>query len=395
MIYLIGIGMGSKNTLTREALDAIDKSTLLIGAERMLAGYTDKEKLVTYKIDEIYECVKNTKHENTAVLLSGDSGFYSAAKKLRKALEKFEVKIIAGISSVSYLASVLGISWEDAYITSSHGREVNLIGYVRENKKVFTLLSGDELGTLCEKLIKYNMTDVTICIGERLSYDDEKITVGSPCELRAYMADKLSSMFILNEGAEKKIASVPDEEFIRGKVPMTKSEVRTLSVMKLGLTDKSVVYDVGAGTGSVSVECALMSPDIVVYAIEKNPDAIVLTEKNKLKFKTDNVKIIYGEAPSALAELPKPDCVFIGGSAGNMSEIINAVWVKNDCAPIVVNAVSLNTLTEIMNIVDDDKSIKADIVQVGISKADFIGSYRMMKAQNPIYIITLRRTEHE
>lgn len=181
---------------------------------------------------------------------------------------------------------------------------------------------------------------------------------------------------------------IPDEEFIRGKVPMTKEEIRILSVVKLQLDNDSVVYDIGAGTGSVAVEMAGQCPKGMVYAIEKNPEAVSLIGKNKDKFGVCNMEIIEGTAPRCLSDLPKPTHVFIGGSSGNLLEIIRIVREKNFDARFVVNAVTLETLAQLQKIPEVfPEYADMEVVQVGISKSRAVGNYHLMCAENPVYVV--------
>ncbi len=139
---------------------------------------------------------------------------------------------------------------------------------------------------------------------------------------------------------------MPDESFIRGNVPMTKSEVRSISLSKLQLEPHDIVYDIGAGTGSVAVEIALQIPHGCVYAVEKNPEALSLLEQNKAQLGADCMNIVSGTAPDICKELPAPNKVFIGGSSGNMKEILSLLLEKNPDVRIVITAISIETLTE-------------------------------------------------
>jgi precorrin-6Y C5,15-methyltransferase (decarboxylating) len=180
---------------------------------------------------------------------------------------------------------------------------------------------------------------------------------------------------------------IPDREFIRGQVPMTKQEVRILSVVKLQLDQTSVVYDVGAGTGSVSVELAGQCPQGKVYAIERNPEGINLLRSNIEKFHCSNVEVVEGTAPECLAALPAPTHAFIGGSGGNLVAILDAIREKNPQTRFVINAVTLETLqqiTRLSNIYPKYKDM--ELVQINVAKGEPVGSYHMLRGENPVYI---------
>lgn len=395
-VTLVGIGMGDSSQLTLEAVDACQNADVIIGAERMLSSVKMhcSNTFNAYISDEIINFIKS--HEeycNIVVALSGDVGFYSAAKKLIDAIEKegYELKLVCGISSVVYLCSKLKTSWEDVNLLSAHGRDANIIASVKSHKKTFALLSGsDGVHSVCDSLIAAGLNDVILHIGENLSYSNELITSGQPADLKNQDFGKLCVVLITNEKADStNPLGIEDENFIRGTAPMTKSEVRTLAITKLKLKQDSVIYDIGAGTGSVSIEMALAVPDGTVYAIEKENEAVDLIRQNKAKFGTSNLEIIHGTAPDAIRELPEPTHAFIGGSSGNLNDIMQTLLSKNKDMRIVITAVTLETVSEALSCMTNFGFKHRDIVQLSVSKSREIGSYNLMTAQNPVYIFTL------
>lgn len=392
-ISLVGIGMGAENTLTLEGKKALNAAELLIGAKRMTEAVQKPGQMVLheYRSEKIVEYIReHPKYRTVAIALSGDVGFYSGAKKLIDQLDG-NVEVICGISSVVYFMSKIGLSWDDAKIVSAHGRNCNLISLIRHNPKVFSILgTEDGVAVLASRLVYYGMGDVTLYVGENLSYENEKIFHDKAANLTEYRGDALSVVTACNEKATPMSAvhGISDGEFLRGKAPMTKEEVRTVSLSKLRLSEDSVCYDVGAGTGSVSVEMALRAWMGQVYAIEKKEDALALLKENKKKFAVDNLAIIPGVAPEAMTELPAPTHAFIGGSSGNMQDIINLLLEKNPKVRIVINCITLETVTEAMNAIRDFGLEDVDIVQLAAARSKSIGRYHMMMGENPIYIIS-------
>ena len=392
-ISLVGIGMGAEKTLTLEGKKALNEAELLIGAKRMTEAVQKPGQMVLheYRSEKIVEYIReHPKYRTVAIALSGDVGFYSGAKKLIDQLDG-NVEVICGISSVVYFMSKIGLSWDDAKIVSAHGRNCNLISLIRHNPKVFSILgTEDGVAVLASRLVYYGMGDVTLYVGENLSYENEKIFHDKAANLTEYRGDALSVVTACNEKATPMSAvhGISDGEFLRGKAPMTKDEVRTVSLSKLRLSEDSVCYDVGAGTGSVSVEMALRAWMGQVYAIEKKEDALALLKENKKKFAVDNLAIIPGVAPEAMTELPAPTHAFIGGSSGNMQDIINLLLEKNPKVRIVINCITLETVTEAMNAIRDFGLEDVDIVQLAAARSKSIGRYHMMMGENPIYIIS-------
>ena len=392
-ISLVGIGMGAEKTLTLEGKKALNEAELLIGAKRMTEAVQKPGQMVLheYRSEKIVEYIReHPKYRTVAIALSGDVGFYSGAKKLIDQLDG-NVEVICGISSVVYFMSKIGLSWDDAKIVSAHGRNCNLISLIRHNPKVFSILgTEDGVAVLASRLVYYGMGDVTLYVGENLSYENEKIFHDKAANLTEYRGDALSVVTACNEKATplSAVHGISDGEFLRGKAPMTKEEVRTVSLSKLRLSEDSVCYDVGAGTGSVSIEMALRAWMGQVYAIEKKEDALALLKENKKKFAVDNLVIIPGVAPEAMTELPAPTHAFIGGSSGNMQDIINLLLEKNPKVRIVINCITLETVTEAMNAIRDFGLEDVDIVQLAAARSKSIGRYHMMMGENPIYIIS-------
>ena len=395
-ITLLGIGMGSRDTLTIEGEKALEKAELLIGARRIADSVKMPHHTVIYEYDseKILKCIEeNSQYEHIVIALSGDVGFYSGAKKLLHNLGE-DTRVICGISSVVYFMAKAGLSWDDAKIVSAHGRNCNLVSLICHSKKVFSILgTKDGISSLAGRLVSYGMGDVLLYVGENLSYENEKIFVKPARELVSYEGDALCVVCAYNENASELMSThgIKDECFIRGKAPMTKEEVRTVSLMKLGLSEDSVCYDVGAGTGSVAVEMALRAHQGKVYAIEKKEDALALILENKKKFAADNLEIVGGCAPEAMEELPVPTHAFIGGSSGNLKDIIRLLLNKNPEVKIVINCITLETVGEAMEAIREFDFQERDIVQMSVSRSKEVGRYHMMMGENPIYIFTCRR----
>lgn len=393
-VYLIGVGMGNPDTLTLGGKRAIEESQLLIGAPRLLEDFDAPAlgKLPLVRSDEIAEALHSSGAETAAVLLSGDVGFYSGAKNLYGLLADCEVETIPGISSVVYFCAKLRTTWQDAFLVSAHGREHNGVGEIQRHAKTFLLTGGDtKAEDICKELRDRSLDDVKLTVGERLSYPDERIVTGTAAELAEETFADLSVVLAENP---RPICwpfsgpGIPDEVFLRGKTPMTKEEVRALSISKLRLRPHHVLWDVGAGTGSVSVEGAFAVPAGLVFAVEQKPEAVELIFRNKEQFGATNLQVIPGSAPEVLEALPPPDRVFVGGSSGNLEEILLAALRKNAGVRVVVNAITLETVGEAVRCFDRLGLINVDIAQVNVAKARQAGSYHLMTAQNPVYVLS-------
>ena len=400
-VTLLGIGMGSRETLTIQGKETVEKADLIIGARRMADAVrlSHQDVFYEYRSSEIAQYIaEHPEYERIVIALSGDVGFYSGAKKLLDLLGT-DTEVICGISSVVYFMAKISLSWEDAKIVSAHGKTCNLVSLIRNHKKVFAILgTADGTARLARKLTSYGMGDVLLYVGENLSYKNEKIFVKKACELTEYQGDALSVVCAYNDQAEPLLSThgLADETFIRGKAPMTKAEIRMVSLGKLKLKKDSVCYDVGAGTGSVSVEMALKAYEGRVYAVEKKEDALGLLQENRQKFALDHMEIVAGTAPEALEELPAPTHAFIGGSSGNLKEIVRLLLKKNPQVRMVLNCITLETVGEAMECIrelegkDASVSWETEVVQLAVSRSKSVGRYHMMMGENPIYVITIQ-----
>ncbi len=394
-VYVIGTGMNGESTLTREAAAAIADSEVIIGAERMTAPYLSSGKtvLTTYKPTEIADYLNCSTASSAAVLLSGDTGFFSAAKRLLPLLEDHDVKTLCGISSAAYLCSLTGHSYEDMRFISLHGRSANIAINVRMNRYCFFLLGGEmTVGELCSRLCSYNLGGVRIFIGEDMGSDSEKITEGIASDFTSYENVSLCSLIVENPDCIKYIpSSMSDSAFIRGNVPMTKAVVRGSAVSSLEIERDSVCWDIGCGTGSVSVEMAFRCPAGTVYAFDKSAEAVELTKQNCMSHSCDNIIVREGVCPDLLEDVPAPDKVFIGGSSGNMLNIFRCITNKGSSPDIAVTAVSLETLEQACRCFEAFFYIYT-VTQIAVTDTRKVGNHTMLTAQNPVFLIRGRKS---
>ncbi len=398
-IVLVGMGMGTAETLTAEAQTAIQDADILCGAERLLAPYKTSGKVCfpDYRPAEIlFHLAEHPEYRKIAVLCSGDVGFYSVASAWDTLPEGYTLEHISGIATPVYFSARLGIPWQDMYLCSLHGRRENLLGHIKTHKKAFLLLDAqNSVQSVCENLCRAGFGGLRVSVGEKLSQPEERIVQSTAEALCDSDFDPLSCLLIENPNAKMRFDfGLPDEVFQRdGKTPMTKAEIRAVSLSKLRLSDASVVYDIGAGSGSVTVEIAQLVTKGRVYAIERKFQSLLTTERNLQVFGLDNVTCIGGKAPAIFADLPAPTHAFIGGSGGELLAICEALLQKNPAVRLVINCLSLDTLSQALSVLERLHFSEQEIISLTVARAEIKGNHHLMLGQNPIYIITCQNKE--
>ena len=412
-VTIIGAGPGNPDLLSRAALDAIDIADVVIGAHRALAGIDvppDVVRCELVKTADIAAALTDAASwQRAVVVMTGDVGLFSGARRLVEALSgnaQVDVRVIPGISSASHLAARLARPWQDWRFASAHGVACDIVAEAERAGELFLVTSGGEdPSRLSGELVQAGFRDARVTVAERLSYPDERITCATASEIAGQTFDDLNVMLIefaggagSPAGASRAASSrwpyassgIPDELFIRGDVPMTKQEVRAVALAKLRLTATDTVWDVGAGTGSVSIEAALVARAGSVWAVERNAAGVRLIRENADAFGCGNVHAVPGVAPEALAKLPVPDAVFVGGSAGELPSIVEAALEKNSQVRLCVPCVTVETLTEACALLSGSRFKGFEACQVSAARAEAVGSHHLMKAQNPVFLVSAR-----
>lgn len=412
-VTIIGAGPGNPDLLSRAALDAIDIADVVIGAHRALAGIDVPPDVVRCELvktaDIVAALTDAASWQRAVVVMTGDVGLFSGARRLVEALSgnaQVDVRVIPGISSASYLAARLARSWQDWRFASAHGVACDIVAEAERAGELFLATSGGEdPSRLSGELVQAGFGDARVTVAERLSYPDERITCATASEIVGQTFDDLNVMLIdfaggagSPAGASRAASSrwpyassgIPDELFIRGDVPMTKQEVRAVALAKLRLTATDTVWDVGAGTGSVSIEAALVARAGSVWAVERNAAGVRLIRENADAFGCGNVHAVPGVAPEALVKLPVPDAVFVGGSAGELPSIVEAALEKNSQVRLCVPCVTVETLTEACALLSGSRFKGFEACQVSAARAEAVGSHHLMKAQNPVFLVSAR-----
>lgn len=390
-VTLLGMGNGTMQTITVQTQEILCSSQAVIGAPRLLAVLPPEwktQRLSAVTAEDILARLRLLDCAQAAVVFSGDSGFYSGARLLLPLLREqgYEAEILPGLSSVQLFAARLGRPWQDWRLVSAHGVSCDAVAEVMGGKPVFFLTGGEwNPAALCVRLTEAGLKDLPVTVGENLFCPDEEIIRGSAGELAGRTFAPLSVM--LAEAAPsmpRRAPGWPDEWFIRGKAPMTKRLIRAAVLSKLAVTPGDICWDIGGGTGSLSVEFAANSRR--VYSVEYKPEALALIRENRAKFNAWNLTLVEGRAPAALRDLPPPDAVFIGGTQGTMSIIIDAVLKKNPDSRLCITAIALETLRAAIDALTAH-GIEAEVTQLLVSEGKTVDGLHLMTANNPIFLI--------
>ena len=394
MVTLIGMGSGKWEALSAQAQQAVRSAGLVFGAKRLLAGLSadcTARQFALYQPADILETLAQNPGQDAAVLYSGDTGFYSGASGLLTPLRALGIpaRVYPGVSSIQLLSAALGRPWQDWKLVSAHGCACDPVAECMEGKPTFFLTGGSESpATLCAQLAAEGFGKLAAAVGENLGTPEQKVYTGTVGQLAASRFESLSVLLV--EAAQvpsRRTQGLPDEAFVRGKVPMTKQEVRAAVLAKLGVQPGELLWDVGAGTGSVSVELALAAPRGRVYAVECDPEACALIRQNKEKFAVRNLTLVEGTAPAALENLPAPDAVFIGGTKGNLAAVVEAALARNPAARVCISAIALETLSAAVAALTAH-GLQAEVCQISVSRAKAAGKLHLLMANNPIFLIT-------
>lgn len=395
-LVIVGGGPGHEEYMLPAGVEAIRRADLVVADQRFMyvRKYNPNVLPMVKVMDTIDAIGEKIQDKNIAVVVSGDPLLYSLYKTICRKLPHVTPKVIPGVGSFQMFASILGETLEGARLLSLHGRNLSdgaLIKEIRENEKVFFLC--DKIQTpswIAGKLTDAGLGRVHLSVGCNLSYEDQVIDGGAPDRMTAKTYDGLCVVLVKNPNPGKpgRKPLLMDNDFIRGKTPMTKEEIRWTILGKMRLFEDSTVWDVGAGTGSISIECARQCPYGQVHSVERSPEAVSLIRQNKEKFGTENLIIHEGDALDTIKKLPVPTHVFIGGSGKEMEDILKYVCSLGKGIKVMAACVTIETISETTKLLSGDGFDNYDIIQLAVSRSREIGRYHILDSNNPVMLVS-------
>jgi precorrin-6Y C5,15-methyltransferase (decarboxylating) len=393
---IIGIGPGDRGFLYPLAAVAIEKADLLFGGERNLREFAPAGKetfCISNNLCDVASWIEeNHGKKNIVVLASGDTGLFSIRAYLQKKLPDLDFQVLPGISSLQYFIAKCNVNWNELKIVSLHGKDHIPLKNIVSRNRYTAVFAGNKFypQNIAALLTAMDFVDLRLAVGENLSYPEERVVKGTPAEIANMVFSDLSLVIVENPDPMKRpwpyqTMGLPDEAFLRGDVPMTKSEIRAVVNSKLRLKEDSNVLEIGAGTGSCTVEMAFTAYEGHIWALEKNPAAVDLCKANIDRFALDNITLIEENAPAGIPAEISFDAVFIGGSGGHMPEIVSDVADRTK--RIVVTAVTVESVGEALDALTGH-GYETEIVQMSVARSRKAGTKHLMQGLNPITIIT-------
>ena len=406
-VTVIGIGDDGCPGLSSRAMNAVASARILAGGQRQLDFFPEfeGEKIVfkgnlSASLDKIAELADEN---SVCVLASGDPLYFGIGNLVSKKIGREHIEFIPSPASVQYAFAAIGQKWDDAEVISLHGRALQgFINNIQSMKKIACFTDAkNSPQKIATYMTEYSETGWTAWVCENLNGKDERIrefTISSLADEQDI--SDLNVLVLLRDDETWQSSAVVkyrEEEDYARRMPkkglITKKEIRVLSIAALQIRTNSIVWDIGAGSGSVAVEAAQIAKDGRVFAVEVDPEGAEICRENALKHKVDNMIVIEGMAPAVLKELDDPDCIFVGGSKGNLSEIIRLSLERlRPGGALVVNAVTLDNVTEAYQYFRK-MDIIPEVTQVNISRGKKLASYLRYEALNPIHIFTVIKKE--
>jgi precorrin-6Y C5,15-methyltransferase (decarboxylating) len=395
-IIIVGITDRGVESLLPEARALVDAAEVLCGGERHLAffpGHSAERIVIKSNVDAIVERLRS-ETRRTVVLASGDPCCYGIGPILAERLGRDRVRIVPNLSAVQLAFARLRLAWQDAAILSAHGRGLDgILPAALLARKAAILTDGvNTPAAVARALLDAGDHDARIDVFEHLDGPSERHVAGCLADVAAQTFDPLNIVVLRHDGTPRLWPlGLPESAFEHRAGLITKAEVRAVTLSKLRLHERAVLWDVGAGCGSIAVEAAALLRQGRVYAVERDADQIQFLGINRLRFAAGNVCVVDGEAPEALADLPNPDAVFIGGSGGRLESILETAAERlQPGGRIVANLVGLQHV-EAMDRWAHDQGWTAELTQLSVARSAATAGLTRLEALNPIFVVALER----
>lgn len=407
-ITIIGIGDDGLEGLTKQAHDHIASAGTLLGPANLLAKIkADKQVMLTLSanLEQVAEDIDSATAKPLVLLASGDPLFYGTARFLCEKLGKDRFEVLPHVSSMQLAFARVKESWDEAYLTNLATQALpRVVEKIRSAEKVGVFTSDENSpAKLAQALLDKDIDYFTAYVCENLGSPDERVTRGSLAEIATQQFGSLNVIVLVRHPdvpdrpatmQGKRLFGNPDECFLQSRPKrglLTQSEVRVIALAEMDLGTNSVVWDVGAGSGSVAIESAQLAPSGRVYAIEMDAEDYNLLIENSRKFGTENLTPVLGEAPAAWADLPAPDAIFVGGTGRSVEKLVASAWQPlKSSGRLVVNVASLNNLIAVERALRELGS-EPRVLMINLARSQQQFEALRLESANPSFLIISRK----
>jgi precorrin-6Y C5,15-methyltransferase (decarboxylating) len=405
MIYIIGISDDGLEGLSSAAVAKLNQADLIVGPASLVekaASFSAKKEVAGADLEKLATMLDKQSSQEIVVLAGGDPLFYGTARFLCDRLGKDRFEVVPHVSTMQLAFARVKESWEEAYLTNLATQPIDrVIERIRTAEKI-GLFTSEQVtpAILAENLVQLGIDYFTIYVCENLGSPDERVTRGTPTEIARQRFGSLNVMILVRKpGVPDKPTNVvrrrlfgnPDEMFLQSKPKrglLTSSEVRAIALSEMELSPESIVWDVGAGSGSVAVEAASISDKGHVYAVEMDAEDYGMLVENTQRFGVRNLTPVLGQAPQAWSKLPDPDVVFVGGTGRMVTELVEAAWPRLRAGGrLLANVASMESVVALQNLIREKLKSEPMLLMIQVSRANPQFDRLRLESANPTFLI--------
>ncbi len=395
-VHVIGVEPGAR-ALPPEALEAVHGCALLAGARRhldLVPGFAGETVALEGNTSRVVERIAADPGLRAALLASGDPGFFGIAALVLRKVPREQVRIRPAVSSMQLAFARAAEPWSDARFASLHGRPLENLGAVLGAPRVGLFTDPENHpGRIARFLLDAGWGCYEMVVAEDLGLPGERVRRGPPGAFLGWEGSALNVVLLVRRGPDPRPLGpgLPDEGFSHDRGLITKREVRAVALGLLALPREGVLWDVGAGSGSVSVEACLLCPGLRAYAVERTPEGLAHIRENRRRFAAAGVVPVEGEAPEALAGLPDPDAVYVGGSGGRLEAVLDACRARlRPGGSLVVASALLETLAGALGWARA-RGLEPEVTQVAAGRSRAVAGRTRLAPENPVFLVRVKK----